>query len=83
MPLGFLGSEYTRRCYMGSTFLVHTMERENIYVLHPGQVFGLNREPSVWNFLEEDGVHLSEASERCVKRIILNRMKSFLHELKP
>ena len=50
------------------------MEKENIYVLHTGQVYGWDREPAVNQIVKKDGVHLNNDAERRAKRIITERI---------
>lgn len=83
MPLGFKCSEYSRRCYIVSSFLELAMEKENIYVLHTGQVYGWDREPAVNQIVKKDGVHLNNDAERRAKRIITERIDRFQHVPEP
>ena len=83
LPQDFSPSEFTRLCYMVSTFLVCALEQKNLYVLHPGEVFGWGREPATRNYVGPDGVHLDGGSEQRILDIISRRMKKFQHELSP
>ena len=83
LPQDFSPTEYTRRCYLVSTFLVSALEQENLYVLHPGEVFGWGREPATRNYVGPDGVRLDGGSEQKVKDIISRRMRKFQHGLSP
>ena len=72
-------SDYTKRCYLVSSFLELVLERKNIYVLHPGQVYGWWREPAVRKVVANDRVHLNDEAKRRVMQIIVNRLDSFQH----
>ena len=79
MQMGFTCSDYTKRCYLVSSFLKQVLEPENIYVLHPGQVFGWGREPAVSKMVINDGVHLNDEAKKRVMRIIIDRMDTYKH----
>ena len=79
MQKGFVSSDYTKRCYLISSFLELVLEQKNIYVLHPGQVYGWDREPAVSKVVANDGVHLNDDAKRRVMKIIVDRLDSFQH----
>ena len=80
MESGFSPSEYTRRCYLISTFLVTYLESRNVSVLHPGEIFGWNEEPDIMSFLNQDGVHLNVAGERAISSILRRRICGWMNE---
>ena len=79
MQKGFVCTDYTKRCYLISSFLELVLEQKNIYVLHPGQVYGWDREPAVSKVVANDGVHLNDDAKRRVMKIIVDRLDSFQH----
>ena len=80
MMHGFSAADYTRRCYLVSTFLVMALQQKNISVLHPGEIFGWGESPDIIHSLRDDGVHLNgEAADRA-RNIIERRVAAFTRD---
>ena len=80
MDADFSPDEYTRMCYMASSFMAGVLKQENVFVLHPGEIFGWGEKPDIMRFVGPDGVHLNDAGERAVRSIIQRRLRAFYIE---
>ena len=80
MDADFSPDEYTRMCYLVSTYMVGVLKQENAFVLHPGEIFGWGEKPDIMWFVGHDGVHLNDAREQVVHSIIQRRLRAFYLE---
>ena len=76
MDSGYSPDEFTRMCYLMSTYMVGVLRQKNVKVLHPGEIFGWGEMPEVTSFVGLDGVHLNDAGERTVREIIQRRVNA-------
>ena len=77
MDSDFSPDEYTRMCYLVSTYMAGVLKQKNVSVLHPGEIFGWGERPDIRRFVGHDGVHLNDAGERAVRSIIQGRLHAF------
>ena len=77
MDSDFSPDEFTRMCYLVSTFMAGVLKQKNVSVLHPGEIFGWGEKPDIMRFVSHDGVHLNDAGERAVRSIIQGRLHAF------
>ena len=64
MDSDFSPDEFTRMCYLVSTYMVGVLKQENVSVLHPGEIFEWGEKPDIMRFVGHDCVHLNDAGER-------------------
>ena len=74
MQAGYSPDEFTRMCYLVSTYMVGILQQKNATVLHPGEIFGWSEKPDVMRFVGIYGVHLIDEGKRAVRVIIQRRV---------
>ena len=77
MDAGFSPDEFTRMCYLVSTYMVGILKHKNVAVLHPGEIFGWGEKPDIMRFVGHNGVHLNNVGEQAVRSIIQRRVHVF------
>ena len=77
MDAGFSPYEFTRMCYLVSTYMVGILKHKNVAVLHPREIFGWGKKPDIMRLVGLDGVHLNDVGEQAVRSIIQRKVHPF------